>query len=99
MTGTNQRQQLTLTDYIELEGVTDAAVLVFHHTGIVSLVRGEHRLHDECPHTVTHLKILEKPMLQQLLQLSLMNINESSRESIMAAEVELECKSMSNSKS
>lgn len=54
---------ITLTDYIELVGVINAAVLIFHHTGIVSLVRGYHRLHDDGPHMVTDLNG-EKQRLQ-----------------------------------
>lgn len=46
----------TLTHYVELVGVVDAAVLVFHHTGIVPLVRGDRRLHDDGPHVVADLK-------------------------------------------
>lgn len=46
----------------------DAAVLVFHHTGVVSLVRGDYRLHDDGPHMVTDLKVWgeKKPKLQWL---------------------------------
>lgn len=40
--------------------MVDAAVLVFHHTGIVSLVRGDHGLHDDGPDMVTDLSIWGK---------------------------------------
>lgn len=46
-----------LTNNIKLVGVIHAAVLVFHHTGVVSLVRGDDRLHDDGPHVVTDLKV------------------------------------------
>lgn len=40
----------------------DAAVLVFHHTGIVSLIRGYYRLHDDGPHMVPELEEKEKKL-------------------------------------
>lgn len=49
-----------LTDYIQLIGVINAAILVFHHTGIVSLVRGHYRFHDDGPHMVTDLKVIQR---------------------------------------
>jgi len=52
----NKQLKLTLTDYIQLVGVINAAILIFHYTGIVSLVRGYYRFHDDGPHMVTHLR-------------------------------------------
>lgn len=52
----------SLTDHVELVGVVDAAVLVFHHAGVVALVGGNDGLHDDGPHVVTHLKTADKDM-------------------------------------
>ena len=49
--------QQTLTDYIQLVGVINAAVRVFHHTGVVSPVGGYDRLHDDGPHVASDLKV------------------------------------------
>ena len=32
-------------------------MLVLHHTGVVPLVGGDHRLHDDGPHVVAHLEV------------------------------------------
>lgn len=52
-----RRENSALTDYIQLVGVVDAAVLVLHHAGVVAFVRGDHGLHDDGPHVVTDLKV------------------------------------------
>lgn len=48
------------TDNIQLVGMIDAPILVFHHTGIVSLVGGHYRFHDDGPNMVANLSIGEK---------------------------------------
>lgn len=52
-----RREEATLTHYIQLVGVVDAAVLVLHHAGVVAFVGGHHGLHDDGPHVLTDLKV------------------------------------------
>lgn len=49
-----------LTDNIEQVGVSEAAVFVLHHAGVVPSVRGNHRLHDQGPHVLSDLRREEK---------------------------------------
>jgi hypothetical protein len=46
----------TLTHYVQLVGVCEAAVLVLHQTGVVAFIRRNHLLHYYCPHVVPELK-------------------------------------------
>lgn len=50
------QEESSLTDYIQLVGVVDAAVLVLHHAGVVPFVRGDDGLHDDGPHVFPDLK-------------------------------------------
>ena len=45
-----------LTYDVQQVGVFQAPVFVLHHTGVVSFIRRNHRLHDESPHVVSDLK-------------------------------------------
>ena len=48
-------ENVVLTHYVQGVGVVDASVLVLHQTGVVSLVRRHHALHDQGPVLATHL--------------------------------------------
>ena len=50
-----RKNKSILTNYVKLVCVIDAAILVFNHTGIVSLVRGHYGLHDNGPYMVSNL--------------------------------------------
>lgn len=51
------QQESSLTHYIQLIGVVDAAILVLYHAGVVAFVRGDDGLHDDGPHVVTDLEV------------------------------------------
>lgn len=52
-----EENRWTYINNVQLIGVVDAAVLIFHHAGVVAAVWGHHRFHYDWPQALSQLHV------------------------------------------